>query len=174
MGSLGPEAVSDNFGDDVVFANDFVSLRSSGDGHVSVTVGTGRGAVALVYRNGKVLMIRTPRYATDTLEWELPRAGSLEGESAAETAARSVEGWTGVSVSKAGAISLGTVTPDPELLTNEVTLLFTHAISGKIRTNHENSKWVDAETLVASCLDDELQDSFTVVAVLRARLNGLI
>jgi hypothetical protein len=66
------------------------------------------------------------------------------------------------------------VTPDPELLTNEVTLLFMHAATGTILTNHENAKWVDAEALVTACLEDEIKDSFTVVAVLRARLNGLI
>lgn len=172
MGECKPDiSVPEN---DIIFANDHVSLRSSGDGHVAVTVGSGYGAVALVFRNGKVLVVRTPRYATDTLEWELPRAGSLKSESAVDTAARCVEGWTGVRVHEGTAIPLGTVTPDPELLTNEVSLLFMHAASGSILTNHENAKWVDVEALVSACVEDEIKDSFTVITVLRARLNGLI
>jgi hypothetical protein len=158
-----------------VFANEFVSLKTSGDGeHVGVTVGTGRGAVALVRSSNKILMIRTPRYATDSMEWALPRGGSLEDEPGVETAIRCVEGWTGISADPVSAIHLGDMNPDPEILTNEVSLFIMDARSSKVRTNHENSKWVGIDELVAACIEGEIEDSFTCMAVLRARINGII
>ena len=165
---------SEETGVDPVFANDFVSMEYSNDGSLLITVGTGLGAVALVRRSGKILMIRTPRYATGSFEWELPRGGSLEDESAVETAARCVEGWTGVTVDESSVIHLGVMNPDPELLTNEVSLLLLDTLNSTVRTNHENVKWVGIEELVAACLNGEIEDSFTCMAVLRARLNAMI
>jgi ADP-ribose pyrophosphatase YjhB (NUDIX family) len=158
-----------------VFANEFVSLKTSDDGeHMEVTVGTGRGAVALVRSNSKVLMIRTPRYATGSMEWALPRGGSLEDESGVETAIRCVEGWTGISVDEESVVHLGGMNPDPEVLTNEVALFVMEARSSKVRANHVDSKWVAIEELVTACIEGEIEDSFTCIAVLRSRINRII
>lgn len=158
-----------------VFANEFMSLKTSDDGkHAEMTVGNGRGAVALVRSSTKILMIRTPRYATGSVEWALPRGGSWGDETGVETAMRCVEGWTGVNVDPESAVHLGDMNPDSEILTNEVALFIMEARSSKVRTNHENSKWVAIEELVAACIDGEIEDSFTCMAVLRARINGNI
>jgi ADP-ribose pyrophosphatase YjhB (NUDIX family) len=158
-----------------VFANEFVSLKTSVDGeHVEVTVGTGRGAAVLVRSSNKILMIRTPRYATGRMEWALPRGGSMKDELALETAMRCVEGWTGVTVDPESAIHLGDMNPDPEVLTNSVELFVVEARSSKVRANHEDSKWVAIEELVAACVEGEIEDSFTCMAVLRARINGIV
>lgn len=158
-----------------VFANEFISLRDSGNSeHAEVTVGTGRGAVALVRSNGRVLMVRTPRYATGNFEWELPRGGSLEDESPVDTAARCVEGWAGITVDADNAVSLGTMNPDAEILTNEVAMFVLDASESKIRANHENARWTDTEELVDACLNGEIEDAFSCMTVLRARLNGVI
>lgn len=158
-----------------VFANDFISLKTSSDGEsVEVTVGNGKGAVALVRSGNKVLMLRTPRYATGSMEWAFPRGGSLDDESGAETAVRCVEGWTGITLDEESIESLGEMYPDPEILTNEVSLFTMTARSSKVRANHEHVKWVDAEELVTACVEGEIEDSFTCMAMLRARINGIL
>lgn len=158
-----------------VFVNEFVSVNSSSDGErVKLTVGTGRGAVSLVRSTSNILMIRTPRYATGSMEWALPRGGSMDDETVAETAVRCVEGWTGVLVDEGSVIHLGNMNPDPEILTTEVSLYAMEARGGKIRTNHEDSKWVAVEELVTACIEGEIEDSFTCIAVLRARISGVI
>lgn len=156
-----------------VFANDFITMNSDGE-NVEVTVGTGKGAVALVRSSNKVLMIRTPRYATDSMEWALPRGSSLEYESGPETASRCVEGWTGVTVDEGSIIALGEMYPDSEILTNEVSLFAMSASSSKVRTNHDHAKWVDVEELVTACIEGEVEDSFTCIAMLRARILGIL
>lgn len=175
MSALSPLPLEPSTAGSPVFSNDFISVQETGiEGRVAVTVGTGSGAVALVRRNGKTLMVRHPRYATDSLEWELPRASSLEGEAPLETVQRCVEGWTGVQVDTSSALSLGVIFPDPEIITNKVSIHLVEAMSTLVRVNHENVRWVDTETLVDSCLSGEVEDAFTCTAVLRARIKELI
>lgn len=175
MRPLEPTVMDADVADGPLFENDFVHVVTSATGdRAAVTVGTGNGAVALVLASGRILMIRTPRYAIGSLEWELPRGGALEDEPLLETAARCVEGWSGVTVDIASAVPLGTMNPDAEILTNEVALFVLDAVTSKIRFNHENTQWVDEEKLIDACLSGEIEDSFTCMAVLRARLNGVI
>jgi ADP-ribose pyrophosphatase YjhB (NUDIX family) len=158
-----------------VFSNDFVTVNESVDGVPIVQVGTGTGAVALVCRGDKVLMIRENRYATGSVEWELPRGGTLEGEEPLAAAVRSAEGKSGVDVYPEDAVFLGTVAPDGEILSTEVFVYVLHVPrSTKIRASADEAKWVDKSELFESCLDGSVQDSFTCLAVLRARLKGLI
>lgn len=160
--------------DEPVFRNQFVSVLPAGEEEIAITVGTGHGAVALVRWKDKVLLVNQPRYATNEMAWELPRATSLEDESPVETAARCVEGWSGVSVDQDSAIPVGTVMPDAEILTNEVSLFVMDAESGTIRVNRDNARWVEIEELVTACTDGQVEDAFTCMTVLRARLGKLI
>lgn len=155
-----------------VFSNDFISLKEGTDDRVEITVGNGKGAAALVRKGTKVLLVRTPRYATGSMEWALPRGSSTEDESPEETAARCVEGWTGVSVDEMSITSLGEMYPDAQVLTNEVSLFLMSASDGKVKTNHENVRWIDAGELMLACVTGEIEDSFTCMAVLRARIAG--
>lgn len=158
-----------------VFGNDFVTVNESADGSSIVQVGTGTGAVALVYRGDKILMVRENRYATGSVEWELPRGGTLEGEEPLSAAVRSVEGKSGVDVYPEDSVLLGTVNPDGEILTTEVFLYALMVpLSAKIRASPDEAKWFDTAELLAACLDGSVQDSFTCLAVMRAKLQGLI
>lgn len=160
------------------FENDFISITSTPSGanqSTTVRVGTGFGAVALVLRGTKVLMVNEVRYAIGSEAWELPRGGSAENEDPIETAVRCVEGKTGITLATEGVVSLGIVSPDAEILTTQVSIYsFEAPRNAKIYVSAAESKWFDADELVQSCLDGSVEDSFTCIAVLRARLKGLI
>lgn len=176
MSALAPTPFQHEEGSDTtVFDNEFVTVNESVDGAPIVQVGTGTGAVALVCRGDKVLMIRESRYATGSVEWELPRGGTLDGEEPLAAAVRSTEGKSGVDVYPEDAVFLGTVAPDGEILTTEVFVYVLNVPrSTKIRASADEARWVDKSELLASCLDGSVQDAFTCLAVLRARLKGMI
>lgn len=169
-------------GTGVVFANRYLKIDmvpSRFGAFTTVKNGSGGGAAVLLMRDGKVLMVRQPRYATGENTWELPRGGSKEGEDYSEAALRELKEETGEEGSVEGLISLGNIQPDTGILNTEAGLYMStinsksdepHDVEGEI----DNMQWVDANELVEACVDGTIKDSFTCVAVMRARLKGLI
>lgn len=169
-------------GTGVVFANRYMKVDmvpSRFGAFTTIKSGSGGGAAVLLLREGKVLMVRQPRYATGENTWELPRGGSKEGEDYSEAALRELKEETGEEGDVNGLVSLGNIQPDTGILNTEAGLYMStinttssepHDVEGEI----DNMQWVDANELVDACVDGTIKDSFTCVAVMRARLKGLI
>lgn len=168
-------------GTGVVFSNHYlkVDLVPSRFGpFTTIKNGSGGGAAVLVVRDGKVLMVSQPRYSTGEVNWEIPRGGSDEGEDFATTALRELKEETGEEGTLEGLVSLGNIQPDTGILNTEAGLFISTSNSpssdsvsdGEI----DNLQWVDVDELVEACVDGTIKDSFTCVAVMRARLKGLL
>lgn len=169
-------------GTGVVFANRYLKIDmvpSRFGAFTTVKNGSGGGAAVLLVRDGKVMMVRQPRYAVGENTWELPRGGSKEGEDNSVAALRELKEETGEEGRMDGLISLGNIQPDTGILNTEAGL-FMSTINTTSSDGHDeegeidNAKWVDVEELVEACVDGTIKDSFTCVAVMRARLKGLI
>lgn len=171
-------------GTGIVFENRYLKIDmvpSRFGPFTTVKNGSGGGAAVLVLREGKVLMVRQPRYATGENTWELPRGGSAEGEDFAVTALRELYEETGEKGTLDGLVSLGNIQPDTGILNAEAGLYMSTNNTTVDDINRggedgeiENMQWVDANELVDACVDGTIKDSFTCVAVMRARLKGLI
>lgn len=169
-------------GTGVVFANRYLKIDmvpSRFGAFTTIKSGSGGGAAVLLVRDGKVMMVSQPRYAVGENTWELPRGGSKEGEDNSVAALRELKEETGEEGHIDGLISLGNIQPDTGILNTEAGLFMsTLNTSGDGAYDEEgeidNVKWVDVEELVEACVDGTIKDSFTCVAVMRARLKGLI
>lgn len=168
-------------GTGVVFKNRYLSIDmvpSRFGAFTTIKSGTGGGAAVLLVRDGKVMMVRQPRYALGENTWELPRGGSKEGEDNSAAALRELREETGEEGQLDGLVSLGNIQPDTGILSTEAGLFMStinapakdHVADGEI----DNIMWVEADELVDACVDGTIKDSFTCVAVMRARLKGLI
>jgi ADP-ribose pyrophosphatase len=169
-------------GTGVVFANRYLKIDmvpSRFGAFTTVKNGSGGGAAVLLLRDGKVMMVRQPRYAIGENTWELPRGGSKEGEDNSVAALRELKEETGEEGQMEGLVSLGNIQPDTGILNTEAGL-FMSTINTSTGENYDeegeidNIKWVDVDELVEACVDGTIKDSFTCVAVMRARLKGLI
>lgn len=169
-------------GTGVVFANRYLKIEmvpSRFGAFTTVKNGSGGGAAVLLLRDGKVMMVRQPRYAIGENTWELPRGGSKEGEDNSVAALRELKEETGEEGHMEGLVSLGNIQPDTGILNTEAGL-FMSTINTSTGENYDeegeidNTKWVDVDELVEACVDGTIKDSFTCVAVMRARLKGLI
>jgi len=171
-----------NEGTGVVFANRYLKIDmvpSRFGAFTTIKNGSGGGAAVLVLREGKVLMVRQPRYALGENTWELPRGGSKEGEDYSAAALRELKEETGEEGNIEGLVSLGNIQPDTGILNTEAGLFMStiNTNSGEaydVEGEIDNLRWVDADELVDACIDGTIKDSFTCVAVMRARLKGLI
>jgi ADP-ribose pyrophosphatase len=169
-------------GTGVVFANRYLKIDmvpSRFGAFTTVKNGSGGGAAVLLIRDGKVMMVRQPRYAIGENTWELPRGGSKEGEDNSVAALRELKEETGEEGQMEGLVSLGNIQPDTGILNTEAGL-FMSTINTSTGEDYDeegeidNAKWVDVDELVEACVDGTIKDSFTCVAVMRARLKGLI
>lgn len=166
-----------------VFDNGRAQVRTVPSRYGSFTV-VGKenagGAAILTVRGGKILMVKQPRYAIGQETWELPRGGSQEGESNLSSASRELSEETGVSTEGENITSLGDIHPDTGALSARAGLYFvdldsvpadkTTPVDGEV----DNAEWVDADEVVNAVLDGRITDSFTMVAVMKARLKGLL
>jgi ADP-ribose pyrophosphatase len=167
-------------GTGVVFANRYlkVDLVPSRFGpFTTIKNGTGGGAAVLVVRDGKVLMVSQPRYATGEVNWEIPRGGANEGEDFADAALRELKEETGEEGTLEGLVSLGNIQPDTGILNTEAGLFISTSNSASESVSDgeiDSLQWVDVDEVVEACVDGTIKDSFTCVAVMRARLRGLL
>lgn len=169
-------------GTGVVFANRYLKIDmvpSRFGAFTTIKNGSGGGAAVLLLRDGKVMMVRQPRYAIGENTWELPRGGSKEGEDYSAAALRELKEETGEEGQIEGLVSLGNIQPDTGILNTEAGLFMSTintTSEGPVDEEGEidNTKWVDVDELVEACIDGTIKDSFTCVAVMRARLKGLI
>jgi ADP-ribose pyrophosphatase len=137
------------------------------------TAGSG-GAAALPLVDGKVVLIRHQRHATRASHWEIPRGFARPGEDPLETARREVEEELGVSDPELQ--ELGSVHPDTGA-SNGWTKLYLARIKriGRIESDEgiDETRQVTADQLYSMVRAGEITDSFTLAAVLQARIRGI-
>lgn len=168
---------------ETVFDNGRAQVRTVPSRYGSFTV-VGKensgGAAILTTKGGKILMVKQPRYAIGQETWELPRGGSREGESNLSAAGRELAEETGVSTDGENITSLGDIHPDTGALATRAGLYFVDLNSASsekttpVDREVDNAEWVDADEVVNAVLDGRITDAFTSVAVMKARLKGLI
>lgn len=165
-----------------VYSNRFVSVSlipSRFGPFTQVQSGAGTGAAILLVRDGHVMIVNQPRYAVGKSMWEIPRGSADAMEDLASSALRELAEETGIQADYGHLVSLGNIHPDTGILNTEVALFFAalpEGLSWQQPTTGEIDAlaWVDADALVEACADGRIQDAFTNLAVMRARLKGLI
>jgi ADP-ribose pyrophosphatase len=161
----------------VIFLKDAVRFRNGYVGaytRLMPTAGRG-GAAILPIVDGKVVLILHERHATRQRHWEIPRGFSEVGESPEETARR--EAIEEIDPADPEIIDLGGVHADTGA-TNGYTRLYLARVRGigKLETLEgiDAFKELTIEEFDALLRADEITDSFTLAAILQARVRGLI
>jgi len=133
------------------------------------------GAAVLPVIDTRILLLRHERHATRDKHWEIPRGFAARGEAPEETARREIVEEIGIPEPE--IIDIGSVHPDTGA-SNVHTRLYLARLTGVGRL--ETNEGIDE--LIAVTLDefdamlraDQITDSFTLAAVLQARVRGLI
>jgi ADP-ribose pyrophosphatase len=109
--------------------------------------------------------------------WEIPR-GFGESSDPADDAVRELSEEVGVMVSPEQLIPLGDVLPNSGLLAGEVRVFAVHVRTKEISSPHDDEitalAWIPVDEVLARIHAGDINDAFTMVAVLRARLSGLL
>ena len=164
-----------------VFRNRFVAIEmipSRFGPFTQIKNGNGTGSAVLIVRDGHILMVKQPRYAVGTSMWEIPRGSAEKMEDLATAALREMQEETGLEAQYADLHSLGNIFPDTGILNTEVGLFVAVLPEGRPWVSGDNEiddmMWVDADELVEACAFGQVKDAFTNIAVMRAKLKGLI
>jgi ADP-ribose pyrophosphatase len=133
------------------------------------------GAAVLPVAGDDIILIRHQRHATRTSHWEIPRGFAAKDEHPRETARREIT--EELEAADPELIELGGVHPDTGASSN-ITMLYLARLSGTGRV--ETDEGIDQLRRVTPgefddmVLAGEITDSFTLAAVLQARLRGLL
>ena len=132
------------------------------------------GAAVLPLVDGKIVLIRHQRHATRESHWEIPRGFARHGELPSETAAREISEELGVP--DPDLQELGSIHPDTGA-SNGRTWLYLARLNkiGEVEFSEGITEacQVSPEQLDAMVLAGEITDSFTLAAVLQARIRGV-
>jgi ADP-ribose pyrophosphatase len=133
------------------------------------------GAAVLPLLGNNVVLIRHQRHATRASHWEIPRGFADPNESPEETARREIQeelDAKGIELSE-----LGSIHPDTGA-SNVYTKLYLARITSVGRTEANEGidevRQVSPEQLNVMVRAGEITDSFTLAAILQARLSGLL
>jgi ADP-ribose pyrophosphatase len=136
------------------------------------TAGHG-GAAVLPIVDSSVVLIRHQRHATRASHWEIPRGFGQIGEPPEATARREIQEELGVPDPE--LLELGSIHPDTGA-SNVWTKLYLARLTslGQIETNEgiDQVRQVTPEQLTTMVQTGEITDSFTLAAILQARLRG--
>lgn len=149
--------------------------------HVSVVSGTGApftGAGTLISDGNNILLVKQNRWASGYQTWEIPMGGIDPEEAPEDAAIRELFEETGLALPVSSLNTLGTVRP----LSAKIRSLnhIYHVSIPKTPIEHvENDEiitiaWVPIEDVYQACLTGTISCETTIIAVLRARLLGLI
>lgn len=135
---------------------------------------SGRGVVILPLLGDKVVILRQYRHATGQLHVELPRGFGEGGEDSCSSALRELAEETGLVPEE--LVPLGSMHPDSGILASTVDLFLARCPSGQaVVTEHGvGFELISPAELQDRISSDEITDSFTHSAFLRARLKGLV
>jgi ADP-ribose pyrophosphatase len=160
-----------------VLIRDAVRFRDGSTGaYIRLIPAAGHGGAAVLpLVDGKVVLIRHQRHATRASHWEIPRGFATLGEPPEDTARRELAEELGVPNPE--LLDLGSVHPDTGA-SNVSTKLYLARLSvlGRIETNEgiDRVREVTPDQLTAMVRAGEITDSFTLAAILQARLRGLL
>jgi ADP-ribose pyrophosphatase len=125
-------------------------------------------AVILEDQVGNVLLVRTLRYPSNTLEWEIP-AGSLEvGEDPEDAVKREVLEETGLTVSACSL--LWSFQPMNDLTNKVISIYMGIVLPGNIKIDTDEiskARWFSPDELQHMVLTNEIKDAATLLGLLR-------
>jgi ADP-ribose pyrophosphatase len=133
------------------------------------------GAAVLPVINGKIVLILHERHATRQRHWEIPRGFAAQGEAPEETARR--EAMEEIGIPEPEIIDIGSVHPDTGASNGHTRLYLARLTNvGHVEANEgiDSLKQVTIDELDTMLRTGEITDSFTMAAVLQARVRGLI
>ena len=133
------------------------------------------GVGILPVNGDKILLLRHPRHATGEFHWEIPRGFGEAGQTITENASRELFEETGCIATE--LISLGSIHPDTGMMSARVELFLARLDKPAAGTTCEPGIEHDELSITEvfeMAGNGEITDSFTLVALLRAKLKGLI
>ncbi len=160
-----------------VLLRDAVRFRDGSTGpYIRFVPAAGHGGAAVLpLVDSSVILIRHQRHATRESHWEIPRGFADIGERPEETARREIR--EELHVPDPELLELGSVHPDTGA-SNVWTKLYLARLRGlgQIETNEgiDKVRQVTSEELDTMVRTGEITDSFTLAAILQARLRGLL
>jgi ADP-ribose pyrophosphatase len=160
-----------------VLLRDAVRFRDGSTGpYIRLVPAAGHGGAAVLpLIDSSVILIRHQRHATRASHWEIPRGFARIGEPPEETARREIR--EELDVPDPELLELGSVHPDTGA-SNVWTKLYLARLTGlgQIETNEgiDKTRQVTSEQLDTMVQTGEITDSFTLAAILQARLRGLL
>jgi ADP-ribose pyrophosphatase len=160
-----------------VLLRDAVRFRDGSTGpYIRLIPAAGHGGAAVLpLIDSSVILIRHQRHATRASHWEIPRGFARIGEPPEETARREIR--EELDVPDPELLELGSVHPDTGA-SNVWTKLYLARLTGlgQIETNEgiDKTRQVTSEQLDTMVRTGEITDSFTLAAILQARLRGLL
>lgn len=133
------------------------------------------GSAVLPVIDGNIVLIRHQRHATRASHWEIPRGFARPGELPRETARREIGEELGVSDPE--LLELGSVHPDTGASSGITTLYLARLQKvGEVEFTEGiyETRQVTPEQFDSMVRDGEITDSFTLAAILQARILGLL
>jgi len=128
----------------------------------------GVGIFALDRRN-RVAVVRQYRYPFETVMTEIPAGKRKPGEAPEITAVRELKEETGAIAARWE--SLGSIIPSPGAYGEELFLYFASDLTfGEVDPDEDEfleCEWIPLEQLTEQCLNGEIRDAKTVIAVLK-------
>ena len=140
------------------------------------TAGRHGAAIVIMSRDRRLLMLNVIRRGVNALVWEIPMGMTDPGETGVETAVRETREETGVTVSPADVIALGTIQQEPSRQDSEAELYFAEVDRVALDLSHESTDgaWIPASVVKEAVVGGQINGSVTAMALLRAIARGLI
>ncbi len=139
------------------------------------SVDGGPGAIVLPLHQGLVLLVRRFHHATRTWHLEIPIGLGLKGVSGEENARRVLVEEIGATISR--LLSIGELEEGPGLTKSPAKLFYAEVGSyGEVNTHDGIAEvlQVTVPEFERMMRDNEITDSFTIIAYLRAKLQDLL
>ena len=133
------------------------------------------GAAVLPIVDGKIVLVRHERHATRGKHWEIPRTFAARDEALEKTARREIMEEIGTPDPE--LVDIGSVHPDTGVSSFHTRLYLARLPKGwRINTDEDidELKTVTADEFDEMLRNEEITDSFTLAAVLQARVRGLL
>lgn len=140
----------------------------------------GSGVVVLAARGDEVLLLRQYRHALRDWVWEVPRGFGEPGLTAEENARKELREEAGLEA--VSLTSLGSCVPDSGMSSARATCFFARldpaavipARTGEADEAIDGARFVDLKELELLIAQGTLSDAFTLAAVAKARIRGLL
>lgn len=161
----------------VILLRDAVRFRNGYVGpYIRMIAAAGQGGAAVLpVIDGNIVLIRHERHATRGKHWEIPRGFAARGEIPEQTARREIVEEIGIAEPE--IIDIGSVHPDTGA-SNVHTRLYLARLTrvGNIEANEgiDELRILTIGEFDAMLRTEEVTDSFTLAAVLQARVRGLV